>query len=65
MHRVQMHAGAISKLFDGVASVRAIIHSLKLKHTIITLVSWAGFNDKITKIIFDKYELGRASAASI
>ena len=29
MHKVQMHAGAISKLY-GFACVQAIIHSLKL-----------------------------------
>ena len=30
MRKVQMHAGAISKLLYGLASVREIIHSLKL-----------------------------------
>ena len=30
MHKVQIHAGAISKLLYGIAYVRAIIHSLKL-----------------------------------
>ena len=30
MHKVQMHTEAISKLLYGVASVQAIIHSLKL-----------------------------------
>ena len=31
MHKVQMHAGAISKLLNVFASVRAIIHSLKAR----------------------------------
>ena len=30
MHRVHVHAGAISKLVYGFASIRAITHSLKL-----------------------------------
>ena len=30
MHKMQMHAGAISKLLYGFASVREIIHLLKL-----------------------------------
>ena len=30
MHKVQMHAAAISKLLYGFASVLAIIHELKL-----------------------------------
>ena len=61
MHKVQMHAGAISKLVYYVfASVEAIIHELKLvdylsyrrtNHTITSACRTSMGSDKIKKVV--------------
>ena len=61
MRKVQMHVGAISKLLFGFASVRAIIHSLKLMEGFWIISPYRRTNHTITYtligLIFPIYNL--------